>query len=77
MNQTINISLPRGLNELAQAQVKAGYYSSVSEVIRDALRKQFLEPIVPTYTMSPKSQQISQEAYEEYLKGKSIKFSSF
>lgn len=41
MNQTINVSLPKGLNDLAKAQVKAGLYSSVSEVIRDALRRLF------------------------------------
>ena len=44
MNQTINISLPTNLTNIAKAQVKAGNYSSISEVIRDALRKTFLRP---------------------------------
>jgi len=39
MNQTINISLPKSLADLSRQQVKNGYYSSFSEVVRDALRK--------------------------------------
>jgi len=39
MNQTINVSLPKNLTDLARAQVKAGMYSSLSEVIRDAMRR--------------------------------------
>ena len=46
MNQTINISLPKTLSNLAKQQVKKGYYSSFSEVVRDALR-QFLAPQKP------------------------------
>jgi hypothetical protein len=70
MNQTINISLPKGLNDLAQAQVKAGYFTSVSEVIRHALRTTFMEPSIPTYIMSPKAEEISIKARKEHNLGK-------
>ena len=39
MNQTINVSLSKNLLDFARAQVKKGYFSSVSEVIRSALRE--------------------------------------
>ena len=35
---TTNISMPRGLYEQARAQAKKYHYTSVSELIRDALR---------------------------------------
>jgi len=35
---TINISLPDKLKEEAEKLVKAGYYSSMSDLIRDAIR---------------------------------------
>ena len=62
MNQTINISLPKSLNTLARQQVQTGYYSSVSEVVRDALRKLFLTSSIPTIKMSKKA-----EIHGQYL----------
>jgi Arc/MetJ-type ribon-helix-helix transcriptional regulator len=44
MNQTINISLPIDLVKLAKDQIKLGYYTSISEVVRDALRHSLLQP---------------------------------
>ena len=56
--QTINISLPAALNEQISSQVKAGNYASVSEFIREAVRK--LLGISPTAFLP--------EAEEEILK---------
>lgn len=70
MNQTINISLPKGLSDLASQQVKAGYYASVSEVIRDALRKMFMEPSIPTFKMSEKAEKVLEQAIKEHKAGK-------
>lgn len=56
--QTINISLPTALNEQISSQVKAGNYASVSEFIREAVRK--LLGISPTVFLP--------EAEEEILK---------
>jgi putative addiction module CopG family antidote len=70
MNQTINVSLPKGLTDLARAQVKAGYYSSISEVIRDALRKYFMEPHIPTIQLSQKAEKQFEQALEAYQAGK-------
>jgi putative addiction module CopG family antidote len=77
MNNTINISLPKGLSELANQQVKAGYYSSISEVIRDALRKMLMEPAVPTFKMSEKAEKIAAQAEKEYREGKTKIIKSF
>lgn len=41
MNRTINISIPDKLLEEARLQVKKGYFSSVSEIVRSALREFF------------------------------------
>ena len=70
MNQTINISLPKGLSDLAQAQVDAGYYSSVSEVIRDGLRNILMEPGMPTYPMSDRLEKIGLQALKDHKAGK-------
>lgn len=70
MNKTINISLPKNLANLAQAQVDAGYFSSVSEVIRDALRNKLMSPAVPTIQMSEKAMKVAEKAEEEYKAGK-------
>ena len=76
MNQTINISLPKGLSDLANQQVQAGYYSSVSEVIRDALRKLLLEPPIPTFKMSKRAEKVAAQAEKEYRESKTIPFTS-
>ncbi len=49
MNKTINVSLPKKLADLAQQQVDDGYFASVSEVIRDALRKSLTTSTIPTF----------------------------
>ena len=36
---TINISLPSKLKQQAHSLVKSGYYASMSDLVRDALRK--------------------------------------
>jgi putative addiction module CopG family antidote len=77
MNQTINISLPKGLAELAEAQVKSGYFSSVSEVIRHAIRHTFMEPAIPTYKMSKQAEAISNQARQDHKAGKTIRFKTF
>lgn len=69
MSYTINISLPKQLSDLAHEQIKRGYYESVSEVIRDALRR-LLVPEVPTFKMSKKAEKRAIKAYEEYQAGK-------
>lgn len=76
-NKTINISLPHGLAELAEAQVKAGYYSSVSEVIREALRKILFTPSVPTFKMSEKAEKVALQAKRDYEAGRVTSFESF
>lgn len=69
MSYTINISLPKQLSDLAHEQIKQGYYESVSEVVRDALRR-LLVPEVPTFQMSKKAEKRAIKAYEEYRAGK-------
>lgn len=69
MSYTINISLPKQLSDLAHEQIKQGYYESVSEVVRDALRR-LLVPEVPTFQMSKKAEKRAIKAYEEYQAGK-------
>ena len=74
MTYTINISLPKQLAELAKAQVKAGYYSSISELIRDKLRSTLMTKIdIPTFQMSPKAEKLAIKARQNYLDGKAIK----
>lgn len=58
MNQTINISLPKSLTDLTRDQVENGYYSSISEVVRDALRR----------LLSPQPTQLSKRAANLYDK---------
>lgn len=77
MNQAINVSLPKSLRELAREQVKAGYYSSVSEVIRSALRQLLLRPHVPVYPLSEKAEEIGLRALSEHKGGRSIQITSF
>lgn len=77
MNQTINISLPKKLAQLAQEQVKAGYYTSVSEVIRDALRNSLTIPSIPVYKMSPKAEKVALQAEKDYKNGNVVEFDSF
>lgn len=72
MNQTINISLPKTLADLAKKQVKAGYYSSLSEVIRESLRNHLTSPTIPTYKMSKKAENIALKARKEHTAGKTI-----
>lgn len=69
MSYTINISLPKELAQLAQKEVKRGYYESVSELIRDALRRLLVRD-VPTFQMSKKAEKRAMKAYQEYLDGK-------
>jgi len=68
--KTINISLPSNLNALARHQVNAGYYSSVSEVIRDALRRLFLTSSIPTIKMSKKAERTFLQARKDHAEGK-------
>ncbi len=67
---TINISLPKQLAQAAQQQVKKGYYGSLSEVIRDALRQLMYQKDIPTYKMSKKAQRVAEQAWKEYKSGK-------
>ncbi len=59
---------------MAQAQVKAGLYTSVSEVIRDALRQQFMSPLIPTFKMSPHAETVAAQAEKDYLAGNVVEF---
>ncbi|KKP59036.1 MAG: hypothetical protein UR52_C0015G0012 [Candidatus Gottesmanbacteria bacterium GW2011_GWA1_34_13] len=68
MNYTVNISLPKQLAELAQEQVKKGYYSSFSEVVREALRHLF-EPKIPEYQLSKKAISRIEKALKDYKNG--------
>ena len=71
MNNSINISLPKQLADTVRAQVKAGHFASVSEVVQQALHKFFVnQPDVPTFKMSKKAEKIVQKAVEEYKAGK-------
>jgi len=66
---TVNISLPKQLAQAAQQQVKKGYYGSLSEVIRDALRR-LLEPEIPTIPMNKRQIRLVKQAWEDYKGGK-------
>jgi putative addiction module CopG family antidote len=72
---TINISLPKQLADLAHEQVKKGYYGSVSEVIRDALRR-LLEPKIPTIQMNKKQIKLVEQAWKDYYAGKTVPIKS-
>jgi putative addiction module CopG family antidote len=77
MNYTINISIPKTLADLAHSEVKKGHYTSVSEVIRDALRNLLVrQKEIPTYKLTKKMERDYQKAYKEHLEGKSIKINS-
>jgi len=77
MNYTINISLPKNLADLAKKEVKKGYYSSLSELVRTALRKALMESKVPTFKMSKKAEKIALQALRDYKAGKAIEIDSF
>jgi putative addiction module CopG family antidote len=76
MNYTVNISIPKPLADMAHEQVKKGYYSTLSEVVRQALRKLLIEDQVPTFKMSKKAEKRAEKAYQEYLDGKAIRLKS-
>ena len=61
--------MPKTLAQLAKDQVKAGNFTSVSEVVRTALRD-FLVADVPTFKMSKQMEQKVDQALEEYKSGK-------
>lgn len=69
MNSTLNVSIPKPLVELAKEQVKKGYYTSFSEVVRDALRNMLIADI-PEYKMSKRTEKIVEQAMKEYRAGK-------
>ena len=78
MNQTMNVSVPKNLARLAKEQVKAGYYSSVSEVIRTALRQLLLSSgNIPTFPMSLGGERRALDAIKDYKKGKATEITSF
>lgn len=66
---TVNISLPKKLADAAHEQVKKGYYGSLSEVIRDALRRLF-EPEIPVIPMNKRQIKLVREAWKDYRAGK-------
>jgi putative addiction module CopG family antidote len=68
----MNISLPKKLAQKAKAQVKAGYYSSVSEVVRDGLRC-LLKKEASVFKMNPKAEKKAIRALKEHKQGKTIK----
>jgi putative addiction module CopG family antidote len=76
MNQTINVSLPKGLIDLAKRKVESGYYSSVSEVIRDALRKLESKPKYPIMKVTPKLEKSIAQAEKDYKEGKTVSVNS-
>ncbi|HUD19723.1 MAG TPA: type II toxin-antitoxin system ParD family antitoxin [Patescibacteria group bacterium] len=69
MNYTVNISLPKQLAKAAREQVKKGYYGSLSEVIRDALRR-LLEPEIPIIPMNKRQITLVDQAWKDYKAGK-------
>ena len=77
MNYTVNISLPKNLADLAKREVKKGYYASLSELVRTALRKSLMKPEVPTFKMSKKAERIALQALKDYKEGKATKINSF
>lgn len=75
MNYTVNISLPKQLANLAKTQVKEGHYSSLSEVVRAALRH-YLGVGAPVYKMSLKAERKAKLALKEHRDGKTLKLNS-
>ncbi len=69
MNHTINISIPDKLLEEARLQVKKGYFSSVSEIVRSALREFLLKFMTPTLPMSEKLEKRVEQAERAFEKG--------
>lgn len=76
MNYTVNVSIPKTLADIAHEQVRKGYYSTLSEVVRAALRRLLIEDQVPTFKMSQKAEKQAEKAYQEYLAGKALKLNS-
>jgi putative addiction module CopG family antidote len=76
MSYTVNISLPKKLAQATKEQVQSGYYASVSELVRDALRKLILSPAVPTYPMSKQAEQRAIRARNEHLAGNTLEIKS-
>ena len=72
MSYTVNISLPKTLAKKAQEEVKKGYYVSLSEIIRAALRQFLLKSQVeiPTFEMSTKTEKTALKALKDYEAGK-------
>jgi putative addiction module CopG family antidote len=74
MNYTINVTLPKALAEKTKKQVKSGYYSSTSEVIREALRCLFnRDAAIPTFKMSPKAEKLALQVLKDHKAGKTIR----
>lgn len=69
MNYTLNVSIPKPLVDRAKEQVKKGYYTSFSEVVRAALRDLLLTDI-PEYKMSKRMEKLVDKAIAEYNEGK-------
>lgn len=63
MISTINISLPKGLKDLAEKEIKKGYYVSFSDLVRSSLRKTLMESELD---------QLLEEAKKEKKEGKGI-----
>ncbi|OGM32955.1 hypothetical protein A2803_05170 [Candidatus Woesebacteria bacterium RIFCSPHIGHO2_01_FULL_44_21] len=60
---TINISIPQKLKEQAQLLVRAGVYSSFSDVVRDSLRKNIFKN---------KYDLLAEKAKEDYKNGRGV-----
>ncbi len=72
MNQTINVSIPDRLLREVRLQVEKGYFSSVSEVIRTALREFLLKIGGPTLPMSERLEKRVEEAEKAFEEGEVI-----
>lgn len=62
---TINISLPENLKVQAQSLVDKGFYSSFSDLVRDALRR---------IVVKDKYERWADEAEDDVRKGKALVF---
>lgn len=79
MNYTLNVSIPKTLAGMAKEQVKKGYYSSLSEVIREALRRLLLTEAdsIPVIKPSKRAERRALKVLEDHKAGRTIKASSF
>lgn len=73
---TINISLPSKLREQADELVKQGYYVSISDLVRDAIRKTISQNDIPFVQLSEKANRQFEEAEDAYMSGKTTDFES-